>query len=109
LLHHVMQRLTPAALREALKPTPAKLRASMFLTIAASLLWGLSATVTALNRTSAANDLVATTGPLSFYAQRIYQSLSDADATEAAAFLAVSEPAAARSEFQADIDRRSEE
>ena len=93
------------ALREALKPTPARLRAGMFVTIAASLLWGISATITAADRASAANDIVATTGPLSFYAQQIYQLLSDADATEAAAFLAVTEPPAARTEFRADIER----
>ena len=39
------------------------------------------------------------------YAQQIYQSLSDADATEAAAFLAVTEPPAARADFHADIER----
>jgi hypothetical protein len=77
----------------------------MLVTIAASLLWGAAATWTAVNRTSAANDIVATTGPLSFYAQQIYQSLSDADATEAAAFLAVAEPPAARARFDADIQQ----
>lgn len=66
---------------------------------------GVAATWTAANRTSAANDMMAVTGPLSFYAQQVYQSLSDADATEAAAFLAVTEPAAAREEFRADIER----
>jgi hypothetical protein len=77
----------------------------MVVTIAASLLWGVAATWTAVNRTSAANDMVATTGPLSFYAQQIYRSLSDADATEAAAFLAVAEPPAAGARFDADIQR----
>src|SRR5215472_3985758 len=76
LLRRIMQGLSPRArrgarrraLREALKPTPARLRASLFLAIAASLLWGVSATITAANRASAANDLVANTGPVSFYA-----------------------------------------
>ena len=77
----------------------------MLVTVAASLLWGASATWTAVNRTSAANDMVATTGPLSFYTQQIYRSLSDADATEATAFLAVSAPPAASTEFHADIAR----
>jgi hypothetical protein len=89
----------------ALKPTPARLLAGMLVTVAASLLWGVSAAYTAANRTSAANDMVATNGPLSFYAQRVYQSLSDADAIEAAAFLAVTEPAASRGKFHADIDQ----
>jgi hypothetical protein len=100
-----VQGLSPGALREALKPTPARLLAGLLVTIAASLLWGVTATYTAVNRTSAANDMVATAGPLSFYAQQIYQSLSDADATEAAAFLAVTEPPAARAKFHADIER----
>ena len=100
-----MPRLSLAALREALKPTPAKLTAAMLVTIAASMLWGVSATFTVVDRISAANVMVATTGPLSLYAQRIYQSLSDADATEAAAFLAVTEPPAARAEFHADIEQ----
>jgi hypothetical protein len=100
-----MQGLSLAALRDALKPTPARLVAGMLVTIAASLLWGVSAAYTAMNRTSAANDMVANTGPLSFYAQRLYQSLSDADATEAAAFLAVTEPPAAGQEFHADMER----
>jgi hypothetical protein len=77
----------------------------MLVTIAASLLWGSAATWTAVNRISAANDMVATTGPLSFDAQQIYQSLSDADATEAAAFLAGIEPPAARQRYLADIAR----
>jgi hypothetical protein len=97
--------LSPAALRAALKPTPARLLAVLLVTIAASLLWGAVAAYTAVNRTSAANDMVATTGPLSFYAQQAYQSLSGADATEAAAFLAVTEPPAAREKFRADIER----
>jgi hypothetical protein len=77
----------------------------MLVTITASLLWGAAATWTAVNRTSAANDMVAAIGPLSFYAQQIYQSLADADATAAAGFLAVTEPPAARAEFRADIER----
>jgi hypothetical protein len=100
-----MQGLSLRALRHSLKSTPAKLLAGMLVTIAASLAWGVSATGAAVSHTSAANDMVATTGPLSFYAQRIYQSLTDADAIEAAAFLAVTESAVAREEFHADIER----
>lgn len=77
----------------------------MLVTIAASLLWGVAATTTAVTHASAANEMVAATGPLSFYTQQIYRSLSDADAMEAAAFLAVTEPPAAREQFRADIER----
>ena len=100
-----MPGLSPAALRAALRPSPARLLAGLLVTVAASLLWGASAAWTAVNRASAADDMVATTGPLSFYTQQIYRSLSDADATEAAAFLAVTEPPAARTRFHADIAR----
>jgi hypothetical protein len=77
----------------------------MFATITASLLWGVTATITAADRASAAHDIVSVTGPLSFYSQRIYQLLADADATEATAFLAVTEPPAASAEFRTDIER----
>src|SRR5262245_22095038 len=100
-----MPGLNLASLREALKLTPAKLVAGLLVTVASSLAWGACATWTAVNRASAANDMVTTTGPLSLYTQRIYQSLSDADATEAAAFLAVTEPPAARAAFHADIEQ----
>ena len=85
--------------------TPARLRLLLAVTIAASLLWGAAAAWTASQRTSAAGNVVAGTEPLSFDAQQIYQSLSDADATEATAFLAGTEPAAARSQYLADIAR----
>jgi hypothetical protein len=85
--------------------TPARLRLLLAVTIAASLLWGAAAAWTASQRTSAAGNVVTATEPLSFDAQQIYQSLSDADATEAAAFLALTEPAAARSQYLADIAR----
>jgi hypothetical protein len=85
--------------------TPARLRLLLAVTIAASLLWGVAAAWTASQRTSAAGNVVAATEPLSYDAQQIYQSLSDADATEAAAFLALSEPAAARGRYLADIAR----
>jgi len=85
--------------------TPARLRLLLAVTIAASLLWGAAAAWTASQRTSAAGNVVAATEPLSYDAQQIYQSLSDADATQAAAFLALSEPGAGRSRYLADIAR----
>ena len=47
--------------------------------------------------------MVTASEPLSFDAQQIYQSLSNTDATEAAAFLAGLEPPAARQRYLADI------
>ena len=85
--------------------TPDKLRLVLAATVAVSMLWGAAAAWTANQRISAADDVVASSEPLSFDAQQIYQSLSDADATEAAAFLAGTDPAAARSRYLADVVR----
>jgi hypothetical protein len=85
--------------------TPERLRLLLAVTVAVSLLWGAIAAWTVSQRASAASDLVSVSEPLSFDAQQIYQSLSDADATEAAAFLAGTEPPAARDHYLADIAR----
>jgi hypothetical protein len=85
--------------------TPAKLRLALAAAVAVSVLWGAAAAWSVSQRISAADDVVASSEPLSFDAQQIYQALSDADATEAAAFLAGTEPPAARSRYLADIAR----
>jgi hypothetical protein len=101
--------VTPTArLRAGLagpRPTPVTLRLLLAGTVAASLLWGAAAAWTAGQRASAAGDVISVSEPLSYDAQQIYQSLSDADATEAAAFLAGIEPAAARGRYLGDIAR----
>jgi hypothetical protein len=62
------------------------------------------AALTADQHASAASDVVAVSEPLSLDAEQIYQSLSDADATAANAFLSGGlEPAAARQRYNADI------
>lgn len=69
-----------------------------------SLAWGVLAALTAEQHASAAADVVAVSEPLSLDAEQIYQSLSDADATAASAFLSGGiEPAAARQRYDADI------
>jgi hypothetical protein len=85
--------------------TPARLRLLLIATVVASLLWGAAAAWTAGQRASAAGNVVAVSEPLSYDAEQIYRSLSDADATEATAFLAGIEPPAARSRYLADIAR----
>jgi hypothetical protein len=87
------------------RTTPARLRLVLAGTVAFSLLWGAAAAWTAAHRASGAGDVVSASEPLSFDAQQIYQSLSDADATEAVAFLAGTEPPAARERYLADIAR----
>jgi hypothetical protein len=72
--------------------TPGRLRVLLLASVVASLLWGVTATWTAGQRLSAANSVVASSGPLSNDAQQVYQSLSDADATEASSYLSGVEP-----------------
>ena len=84
--------------------TPARLRLLLVVLILFSLAWGVLAALTADQHASAAADVVAVSEPLSLDAEQIYQSLSDADATAANAFLAGGlEPAAARQRYEADI------
>ncbi len=69
-----------------------------------SLAWGVLAALTADQHASAAANVVAVSEPLSLDAEQIYQSLSDADATAATAFLSGGlEPAADRQRYDADI------
>jgi hypothetical protein len=63
--------------------TPGRLRVLLLVSVVASLLWGVVATWSAEQRLSAANSVVSSSGPLSYDAQQVYQSLSDADANEA--------------------------
>ncbi len=84
--------------------TPAKLCMVLGGLLAVSLLWGAVAAWTVAGHASAAGNVVAVSEPLSFDAQQIYRALSDADATEAAAFLSGGlEPLALRARYQADI------
>ncbi len=84
--------------------TPARLRLLLVFLVLLSLAWGVLAALTANQHASAAANVVAVSEPLSLDAEQIYQSLSDADATAANAFLAGGlEPAAARQRYEADI------
>ena len=84
--------------------TPARFRLLLVVLVLLSLAWGVLAALTADQHASAAADVVAVSEPLSLDAEQIYQSLSDADATAANAFLAGGlEPAAARQRYEADI------
>jgi hypothetical protein len=84
--------------------TPGRLRLLLVGLVALSLIWGAVAAWTANQRTSAAGAVVGTSEPLSLDGQRIYRSLSDADATAATAFLSGGlEPLAARHRYLADI------
>ena len=84
--------------------TPGMLRLFLITLVVLSLAWGVTAALIADQHASAAADVVAVSEPLSLNAEQIYQSLSDADATAANAFLFGGlEPAAARQRYNADI------
>ena len=90
--------------------TPARLRLLLAGLITLALAWGVIAVWTVATRTSAAGNVVSVSEPLSLDSQRIYRSLSDADATEAAAFLSGGlEPITLRREFLSDISRAADE
>src|SRR5215467_9790639 len=67
--------------------TPGKLRLLLFGLVSLCLIWGATAVFVVSVRTSAANNVVNSSEPLTFDAQQIYRALSDADATAARVFL----------------------
>ena len=86
--------------------TPAKLRLLLVGLLALFVIWGTAAALTVAAHASAAANVVGVSEPLSVDAQQIYRSLSDADATEAAAFLSGGlEPLQLRRRYQDDIAR----
>jgi hypothetical protein len=88
--------------------TPRKLRLVLVGLVLLSLAWGAVAAWVVSQRASGANDVVGVSEPLSLDGQQIYRALSDADATEATAFLAGGlEPIAARHHYLADIAQAS--
>lgn len=100
---------SPAARRRALRgatarTTPTKLRLLLIGLLVLTIAWGAVAAWTVAARTSASNNIVGVSEPLALDAQQTYRSLSDADATEAAAFLSGGlEPIPLRERYQADI------
>jgi hypothetical protein len=93
------RRLTPGS-------TSAALRLLIVGLVAASVTWGAVAAWTVSQHASAADNVVSSSEPLSLDAQRMYQSLSDADVTATTAFLAGPvEPVQAQQRYSADIAR----
>jgi hypothetical protein len=88
--------------------TPRKLRLVLVGLVLLCLAWGAVAAWVVSQRASGANDVVGVSEPLSLDGQQIYRALSDADATEATAFLAGGlEPIAARRHYLGDIAQAS--
>jgi hypothetical protein len=86
------------------RSTPGRLRLLLAVLVAGCLVWGGVAAWVAGQHAAAAGAVVRTSEPLSLDGQRIYQSLSDADAAAASAFLSGGlEPQAVRTRYLADI------
>ena len=91
-------------LRARLETTPGRLNGYLIALTVLSLLAGLSAVVGAVQRADSIDSVVNRSGPLAVEAQQLYRSLSDADATAAAAFLSsAAEPPELRQRYQSDI------
>jgi hypothetical protein len=97
----VVANRSPRALR-----TPAVLRSLLVSLVGLSLAWGAVSAWTVSRHASAASEVVSTSEPLSLAAQRMYESLADADVTATTSFLSgPREPLAARQHYEADIAR----
>lgn len=76
----------------------------MIAVIVLGLAYGIAGLTGAAQRGSALDNVRTTSGPLTIQAQLLYRSLSDADATAAAAFLSSgAEPADLRQRYENDI------
>jgi hypothetical protein len=80
------------ATRSRASTTPAKLRVLSVALVLLSLAWGALAGWSVSQHSSAAGDVVNTEQPLTFAAQQMYQSISDADVTATTTFLSGPEP-----------------
>src|SRR5438477_1310682 len=83
---------------------PGRLTALMLLLAVLGLLAGTAGVVGVMQRSAVVDGVRHGSGPLTVQAQQLYRSLSDADATVAAAFLAGGiEPDALRTRYQKDV------
>ncbi len=90
--------------RERARSTPGRLTLLLTLLAVLGLATGITGVVGAVQRADAVTAVSTASGPLAVRAQELYRSLSDADATAAAAFLSNGvEPAALRDRYQSDI------
>jgi len=84
--------------------TPGRLTVLVVVLGLLGVLAGISAVVGAAQRSHLVDSVATHSGPLAVQAQQLYRSLSDADATAAAAFLSSgAEPPELRQRYQSDI------
>ena len=80
------------------------LRLLLVALVALCLGWGVLAALTVAQHASAVSDAVGSSEPLSLDAQRMYQSLADADVTVSTGYLyGASQPYSGRQRYQRDI------
>ncbi|HEX7660586.1 MAG TPA: hypothetical protein VF444_14020 [Pseudonocardiaceae bacterium] len=95
-----------AQLRGYAATTPGRLSSALIGLVVLSLLTGVVGLLSVQGNASSVDDLAHHREPVSYAAQEIYGSLSDADATAASAFLSGAiEPTQLRARFNADIQR----
>jgi hypothetical protein len=88
----------------AKRSTPGTLRLLLVALVGLCLGWGVLAAITVEQHASAAASAVNSSEPLSLDAQRLYQSLADADVTVSTAYLYGSDqPVSARQRYSGDI------
>jgi hypothetical protein len=86
------------------RTSPARMTTTLITLLVIATGFGVSGVVGAIQRTDGGDHIRASSGPLAVAAQSLYRSLSDADATEAGAFLAAgAEPASSRTRYLDDI------
>lgn len=86
------------------RSTPGRLTALMLLLVGLGVLAGITSVVGVTQRSTLVDGLRHSSGPQAVQAQQLYRSLSDADATAAAAFLTPGgEPADLRRRYQEDV------
>jgi hypothetical protein len=94
------------ARRLSVSTTPNRLRLLLVGLLLACLAWGAVGAWTVFQHTSAAQDVVSTSEPLSLSAQQMYRSLSGADVTATTAFLAgPNESLGDRQRYESDINQ----
>ena len=91
-------------IRTGARTTPGRLTLYLVVLGLLGALTGLTAVLGAAQRSSLVDSVTTRSGPLAVQAQQLYRSLSDADATAAAAFLtSASEPPELRQRYQSDL------
>jgi hypothetical protein len=90
--------------RSRWRSTPGRMTGNLVVLFVLALAFGIAGTVGGIQRGNQVGSVRTGSGPLTVQAQSLYRALSDADSTEASAFLAAgAEPPVLRSRYLGDI------